>query len=211
MLRNRWCGIVGRMVDVPYPSRSRAVHDPKILRAVAHPVRNRILTELTASGPMRAADIARELDIPANQASFHLRQLAKYGLVEEDPDAARDKRDRVWRPTSEHGLMVRLDELEQQPGGRAASTVFRQNAASWGRAVVDAAYSDQGRGPGTFRTVNEVAVRLTKDEAQEVAQELDDVLSRWTARTRGRDDGRETYLWFSMLQPHPGIAPASEA
>ena len=74
---------------------------------------------------MRAADLARELDIPANQASFHLRQLAKYGLVEEDPDAARDKRDRVWRPTSEHGLMVNLDELEKQPGGKAASAVFR--------------------------------------------------------------------------------------
>src|SRR6478736_9443743 len=124
---------------MPYPSRSQAVHDPKMLRAIAHPVRNRILTELTATGPMRAADLARELDLPANQASFHLRQLAKYGLVEEDPDAARDKRDRVWRPTSEHGLMVRLDELEKQPGGKAASAVFVQNAASWGHAVVDSA------------------------------------------------------------------------
>ena len=79
------------------------VHDPKVLRAIAHPVRNRILDELARTGPVRAADVARELGIPANQASFHLRQLAKYGLVEEDPDAARDKRDRVWRPTSEHG------------------------------------------------------------------------------------------------------------
>ena len=191
---------------MPYPSRSQAVHDPKMLRAIAHPVRNRILTELNATGPMRAADLARELDLPANQMSFHLRQLAKYGLVEEDPDAARDKRDRVWRPTSEHGLMVRLDELEKQPGGKAASTVFRQNAASWGRAVVDAAYGDEGRSPETFRTVNEVAVRLTKPEAEELAQELDDVMARWSERTRGRDDARQTYLWFSMLQPHPGIA-----
>jgi len=191
---------------MPFQSQGQQVHDPKILRAIAHPVRNRILAELTASGPMRAADIARELDIPANQASFHLRQLAKYGLVEEDPDAARDKRDRVWRPTSEHGLMVRLDELEKQPGGKAASTVFRQNAASWGRAVVDAAYGDDGRSPETFRTVNEVAVRLTKPEAEELAQELDDVVARWSGLTRGRDDGRQTYLWFSMLQPHPGIA-----
>src|SRR3954470_17628773 len=116
MLRNRWCGIVGRMVDVPYPSRSRAVHDPKVLRAVAHPVRNRILTELTASGPMRAADIARELGVPANQASFHLRQLAKYGLVEEDPDAARDRRDRVWKVSSERGITINLSEIEKEPG-----------------------------------------------------------------------------------------------
>ena len=64
---------------------ARVVHDPRMLRAIAHPVRNRILTELNASGPMRAADLARELDLPANQTSFHLRQLAKYGLVGRTP------------------------------------------------------------------------------------------------------------------------------
>ena len=160
---------------MPYHSQGQPVHDPKILRAIAHPVRNRILTELTASGSMRAADLARELDIPANQASFHLRQLAKYGLVEEDPEAARDKRDRVWRPTSEHGLTVKLDELEQQPGGKAASAVFRRNAAGWGHAVVDAAYADRERDPDTLRTVNESAIRLTQEEAGQLAEELDAV------------------------------------
>jgi predicted ArsR family transcriptional regulator len=194
---------------MPYHSQGQPVHDPKILRAIAHPVRNRILTELTASGSMRAADLARELDIPANQASFHLRQLAKYGLVEEDPEAARDKRDRVWRPTSEHGLMVRLDDLEQQPGGRAASAVFRRNAASWGHAVLDAAYHGP-RDPDTLRTVNESAIRLTQEEAAQMAEELDAVVATWTQRTRGRDPGRRTYLWLSILQPYPETVTAEE-
>jgi len=187
---------------MPYHSQGQPVHDPKILRAIAHPVRNRILTELTASGSMRAADLARELDIPANQASFHLRQLAKYGLVEEDPDAARDKRDRVWRPTSDHGLMVRLDDIEKAPGGKAASAVFRQNAASWGHAVIDAAYGS-ARDPDTLRTVNESAIRLTQEEAGQLGEELDAVIATWTERTRGRDPERRTYLWFSVLQPYP--------
>ncbi|WP_345521970.1 helix-turn-helix domain-containing protein [Nocardioides conyzicola] len=188
---------------MPYHSQGQPVHDPKILRAIAHPVRNRILTELTASGSMRAADLARELDIPANQASFHLRQLAKYGLVEEDPEAARDKRDRVWRPTSEHGLSVKMDELERLPGGKAAGAVFRQHASSWGHAVVDAAYAPEGPGPDTLRTVNESAVRLTQEEAGQLAEELDAVIAAWTKRTRGRDPERRTYLWFSVLQPYP--------
>jgi predicted ArsR family transcriptional regulator len=187
---------------VPYPSRSQPVHDPKILRAIAHPVRNRILTELTASGPMRAADIARELTIPANQASFHLRQLAKYGLVEEDPDAARDRRDRVWRPASADGFSVNLGELEKEPGGRAASTVFRQHAASWGHAVVDAAYDDR-RQADVLRTVNENALRLTREEAEQLAEELDGVVTDWIARTRGREPDRRTYLLYQVLQPYP--------
>jgi DNA-binding transcriptional ArsR family regulator len=187
---------------MPYTTQGQPVHDPKVLRAISHPVRNRILTELTASGPMRAADIARELDIPANQASFHLRQLAKYGLIEEDPEAARDKRDRVWRPTSEHGLMVRLDEIEKAPGGEAASQVFRQNAASWGHAVVEAAYNGP-RPPDTLRTINENALKLTQEEAIQLAEDLDEVIARWLERTRGRDPERTTYLHFAVLQPYP--------
>ena len=77
------------------------------------------------------------LDIPANQASFHLRQLAKYGLIEEDPDAARDKRDRVWRVIERRAASrSRCGEIEKaagRQGGRRA--VFRQNqggpGATW--------------------------------------------------------------------------------
>ena len=92
------------------------VHDPRVLRAIAHPVRNRILTELSAGGPMRAADVARLLDIPANQASFHLRQLAKYGLIEEAPEAARDQRDRVWRSADDGTLSIDVGAMEKEPG-----------------------------------------------------------------------------------------------
>lgn len=156
---------------------------------------------------MRAADVARELDIPANQASFHLRQLAKYGLVEEDPAAARDKRDRVWKLSSEQGLSIDLGKLEDGPGGRAAVQVFRRNAAAWGHVVVDAAYAPpdgSDRQKDTVRTVTEEAVRLTKAEAQQLNRELEAVVAQWTERTRGqRDDGRRTYLLFQVLQPHP--------
>src|SRR5690349_23368012 len=114
------------------------VHDPRVLRAIAHPVRNRILTELSAGGPMRAADLARELGLPANQMSFHLRQLAKYGLVEEAPEAARDRRDRVWRAVSDDGVRIDLGEIEKAPGGRSAAAVFRRHRVAWGHAVVEA-------------------------------------------------------------------------
>ena len=115
------------------------LHDPRVLRAIAHPVRSRILTELDASGSLRAADIAVRLGIPANSASFHLRQLAKFGLVEEDPAAARDRRDRVWRATEDAGFQVSLDQIEKAPGGKAASAVFRRSKAAWTQHLVEQA------------------------------------------------------------------------
>lgn len=182
------------------------VHDPKVLRAIAHPVRNRILAELTATGPMRAADVARELDLPANQASFHLRQLAKYGLVVEAPEAARDGRDRVWRAVSEHGFDVDLGELEAQPGGRAASTVFRRSGASWGHVLVEKAYDTSDRESDTHRMISDSAVRLTKQEAVEFSDELVELARSWADRTRGRDDERRTYSVLVLLQTYPALA-----
>ena len=118
------------------------LHDPRVLRAIAHPLRNRILTELDVHGPLRAADVAQLLGVPANSASFHLRQLAKFGLVEEDPSAARDKRDRVWRATEESGYDVSLSEIEKTPGGKAASAVFRRTKEAWTHQLVADAYGD---------------------------------------------------------------------
>jgi DNA-binding transcriptional ArsR family regulator len=182
----------------------RPVHDPKMLRAIAHPLRNRILTELETSGSLRAADIARTLDVPANQASFHLRQLAKYGLVEEDPAAARDKRDRVWRATGAAAMDVDLGAIEKAPGGKAASTVFRRNKAAWNHFVVDRAYSEN-RPEGTVRTISEFALKLTREEARQLSEDISALLQGWTERTHGTDPGRSTYLLLSILQPHPEV------
>jgi DNA-binding transcriptional ArsR family regulator len=180
------------------------IHDPRVLRAIAHPVRNRILTELSATGPMRAADLARLLEIPANQASFHLRQLAKYGLIEDAPEEARDQRDRVWRATRET-FSVSVGEIESQPGGRAAARVFMRQAAAAAHQMVDVAYGDD-RTPGQHRATMETAVRFTKEEAEGFSEELGSLLHRWSERHRGRDDGRITYLVHAMVLPHPDLA-----
>ena len=190
----------------PSPASDENVHDPRVLRAIAHPVRNRVLSELSATGAMRAADVARELDIPANQASFHLRQLAKYGLVEEAPDEARDKRDRVWRVAAQRGIRLNLRELGESPGGKAAVSVFLRTAIAKAYRMIDHAYSTESS-EDSFRSVTDESVKLTKAEAKELAQELDEVLRRWGDRTRGRSPDRRTYQVFMVVQPHPDAAP----
>jgi DNA-binding transcriptional ArsR family regulator len=175
--------------------------DPRILRAIAHPTRNRILAELHASGPIRAADIARMLDVPANQASFHLRQLAKYGLIEEAPEQARDKRDRVWRLAATDGINFRTQDMLDQPGGQAAWEVFRRNAVAWGHFLVDRALT--GPDHDNRRSLSDSALRLTRDEAGELMEELGAVLQRWRERTQGSEDERETYSIYQIIQPYP--------
>ncbi|GAB2651116.1 ArsR/SmtB family transcription factor [Kribbella swartbergensis] len=59
-----------------------AEDDIRELRAVAHPVRLRILSLLTGSA-MSAAEVARELGLTHANASYHLRLLLESGAIVE--------------------------------------------------------------------------------------------------------------------------------
>ena len=65
------------------------------LRALAHPIRFRIL-EVLREGPANSTVLARRLDESSGATSYHLRQLARFGLIEED-EAAGSGRERWWR------------------------------------------------------------------------------------------------------------------
>jgi hypothetical protein len=72
--------------------------DPVALRAYAHPVRMKLVGLLRREGPHTATQAAARIDESVPTCSFHLRQLAKYGLVERVPGA--DARERPWRATA---------------------------------------------------------------------------------------------------------------
>jgi len=186
-----------------------AGHDPTVLRAIAHPLRNRILDEVTARGTARAADVAKALGVPANQASFHLRQLAKYGLVEEAPEEARDRRDRVWRATSPERLRLSLDELETQPGGRAALAVWQRQASAWAHRLVDEAHYG-ARTKDTEVVIEATSLRLSKEQAMQLSQDLDEVLTGWRRRTGEGEVDARTYSLYLMLQPYPEAQPQGD-
>jgi DNA-binding transcriptional ArsR family regulator len=77
------------------PKALREIRDPKALRAVAHPFRLRLLDLLVRRGTLTSAEAAAATGESTGSCSFHLRQLAKYGYVEEAE--AQDGRERRWR------------------------------------------------------------------------------------------------------------------
>ncbi|SDS97420.1 helix-turn-helix domain-containing protein [Actinoplanes derwentensis] len=74
------------------------LNDPLALRAYAHPLRLSLIGMLRRNGPMTATQCAAALDENVPNCSFHLRQLAKYGLAERAPAA--DGRERPWQATA---------------------------------------------------------------------------------------------------------------
>jgi predicted ArsR family transcriptional regulator len=72
--------------------------DAKALRAYAHPVRMALVGLLRTEGPLTATRAAELLGESSGTCSFHLRQLARYGLVEEAGGGT--GREKPWRATT---------------------------------------------------------------------------------------------------------------
>ena len=72
------------MQIAPLPSpEPRKLTDPRAMRAVAHPVRIALLEVLGTDGPLTATQAGEHIGESPTTCSFHLRQLAKYGFIEE--------------------------------------------------------------------------------------------------------------------------------
>ena len=144
--------------------------------------------------------MAKVLGVPANQASFHLRQLAKYGLVVEAPEEARDGRDRVWRAVHEAGFNINTADIARAPGGKAAVAVFRRQWTAGAHDAVDRAEFAERR-KDAMVMLSDTAIRLTKDDAQEFADQLNRLVEDWRVRGRDAAKGARTYQLLQILQP----------
>jgi DNA-binding transcriptional ArsR family regulator len=93
------------------------ISDPKVMRALAHPARIEIVEYLNSTGEVvTATECARMVGLSPSATSYHLRELAKFGLVEQAPSRG-DGRERVWRSTSAH---LRIESNDPAPETRAA-------------------------------------------------------------------------------------------
>lgn len=147
-----------------------------MLRAMSHPLRLRIIERIGRRGTARAADLAQDLDLPANSVSYHLRNLARGGVIVEAPEAARDRRDRVWRLSQQN---YRAQGTDGSPDGSPSSTgEYRQATLATNLAAIEeirSAWIAESDGSEAADRDEETAAHLlltTLRISQEQAREL---------------------------------------
>ena len=100
----------------------RHIADARSMRALAHPLRLRLLEQLALRGPLTATQCGELVGESPASCSFHLRQLAKYGYVEEAEGAT--GRNRPWRSVATgHRWSSGPDA---SPGERAAAQALTE-------------------------------------------------------------------------------------
>jgi DNA-binding transcriptional ArsR family regulator len=189
----------------------REIKDPRALRAVAHPLRLRILEVVALYGPITATEVAERVgESPAN-CSWHLRQLARYGYVEEAGGGT--GRQRPWRIVLEgrkwgHGE----EEPELARAGDAVTDVLLdmelRALREW--MIRRRAEAPQWRDAGGL---NQAMGWCTAEELSEIRNEIAAIYARYARRVidpASRPPGSRPVRFLAWAVPVVDGPPTSE-
>jgi DNA-binding MarR family transcriptional regulator len=162
--------------------------DATALQGLAHPLRVQLCDQLSLHGPATATQLAARLNESSGATSYHLRQLEKYGFVEEDPDRGTG-RERWWRrvpgrvsiegqalatasPATREATRLVLNEFNRAKQARIDH--WRNTFEQWPREWTD----------GSVESSNHL--RLDPVEFGQLSAEIDALITGWVDRTRDR-------------------------
>jgi DNA-binding transcriptional ArsR family regulator len=180
------------------------VTDAKVIAAITHPVRRRLLSALRLDGPSTVGVLAQLTGQAPGNISHHLKALAAAGLVEEVPELARDRREHWWRRSTPNIRWTTEDfkgDEEAEAIVRAAISLnldYQLNQLRQWEARPDEEKAEWSKGP--FST--DTWLRATDDELHQMRDELLAVLDRWVDRELP-DDGlaRPPVFFFAHAVP----------
>ena len=167
------------------------LNDPQAIRAYAHRTRMELVGLLRTEGPLTATRAAELTGESVASCSYHLRMLAKYGVVEEVPGPGRQK---PWRATTQFTAIPRG---AADPAVAAATTELRVFLAQQYFEEVIHAERNWDRLPKEWKeakTFGDTLLYLTPAELVELGEGIERLLDRFydrNTRPELRPDGAE--------------------
>lgn|SRR5262245_41982974 len=158
--------------------------DPRALRGIAHPLRLTLIGLLRREGPLTATQAAELLEVSDALASFHLRQLAKYGLVEEAGGGR--GRERPWRATA---LFTELPGSTSTPEMAAATELLETLIAGRYFELLMAWIHHKPNEPEQWQEAahfGDNILYVTAEELSELDRKIDELLEPFLPRLEDR-------------------------
>jgi hypothetical protein len=166
------------------PERRTTISEPETMAALTHPVRLDLLNYLITEGPATASRCARAVgDTPSN-CSYHLRVLAKHGLVGAGESA--DGRERPWRALITGYEVEGFQDEPGSPRARSAAALLALSVQRDQRLVRDY-LARLDRVPRRWREAGgygSYTLRMTPAELTELGERLDALIRPYIAATR---------------------------
>ncbi|MFI1580183.1 ArsR/SmtB family transcription factor [Embleya sp. NPDC020630] len=161
---------------------SRRRIDARSLRALAHPLRMRLLEMLRLDGPATGTHLAARVGESTGTVSWHLRHLAEHGFIEDAPDRG-TRRERWWRAVVDPSDL-RTTDFRTDPETRGALDVYmRESFRQQGERLIESFGDAEEMGPEwvNARTASDWSgVRLTADQLAELNRRVVDLIHQAT-------------------------------
>lgn len=180
--------------------------DPRraALRVLAHPLRSRLLAELRVHGAATATQLAAALETNTGATSYHLRQLAQVGLIEDTGEGT--GRRRVWRAVAtgaaEASVGILDGEQSEDPDDLASADWlardylehFTDRAGRW--------LDGRGEWPQAWHPVlglEDHLVLVTAEQMTALREELLEVLGRYRRLGQGNPRAKRVAVYTCAL------------
>ena len=176
--------------------------DPRALRALAHPLRLSLLGLLRTEGPLTATQAGELLGESSASCSFHLRQLAKYGMAEEAGGGR--GRERPWQATA---MLTDVPAIADSPELAAASGLFRSIVVERYYEEMMAWLEARAAEPAEWQQaalMSDMFMYLTPAELTELGEQVERLLDRYldrTTRPELRPPGARRILHIQFAAP----------
>ncbi|MFD7819142.1 ArsR/SmtB family transcription factor [Streptomyces sp. NPDC059785] len=164
--------------------------DARSLRGLAHPLRMRLLDALRFDGPATASQLAAKLSESSGATSYHLRQLAAHGFIEDAPQRGKG-RERWWKAVHQ-GL--RFDDAlltDANPDVRGAADLYLHEVATTQTRDLSTWLGNRQSWPEEWnRTwdMSSATLRLTPELTRELVAKMHALIDTYRDRAADEDD-----------------------
>jgi len=187
--------------------------DAPALKALAHPMRVQILQILRMQQRASVTSLARELGETTGATSYHLRQLARHGFVEEfdagEPGEKRaGRQQRWWRMAVDQVHMTGFDFLADEDTREAAGFLLREYHAERSRRLANW-FATATRWPKAWQRASsdlDAGLELNPAQTRALADELAAVVEKYRELTPGRG-ARRVDVQYAVFPVDHAIEP----
>jgi DNA-binding transcriptional ArsR family regulator len=176
------------------------------LKALTHPVRVRMLGMLRVDGPATATTLAARLGINSGATSYHLRQLAQHGFIEDD-ESRGNARERWWKAA--HQFTVTGDnDVPDTAEGQEALGAYLQTVVTIYSQQLQKALEERELIAKEWREVFDLSdrvVRLTPGQVERLRTQVHDIVFGVEDDPEGEPVSIQfnTFAQPGHLGPHP--------
>ncbi|MBE8524194.1 helix-turn-helix transcriptional regulator [Amycolatopsis sp. H6(2020)] len=173
----------------------REIRDSKVLAAMSHPLRRRLMELLYLDGPATASMLAAKSDQAVGNISHHMKVLAAAKLVEEAPELARDQRERWWKRAVKT-IRWTSSDFPDDPVAEAAEVLTLDHQSAIAREWITnrETYPEEWRrAPFSMDTW----IRLSTDELDELNERIFLLINEFENRTAPGDGVERRPVFFA--------------